>query len=449
MKLSELTGSPCGLGFYIDSLGFSSALGRKTLLEMRMLSEREAIEERYRTLQMFYERIASNAQALLSIQDALQPIKDIRVTLNRLALGATLDDIQLFEVKRTALVWEKVRKVVNDAAGSIGLLKTEMSLEEAIDVLDPERQRIESFYVYDCYSPKLAEIRRELRSSEGAGKSELEALEKEEEAAVLQRLSEELKPFARRLDEALEGLAQTDIFCAAANLMQHDSLCIPKVSENGTSMIVGYSNPQVEAQVEKAGGTYQYCDIVFRSGVPTVLIGANMGGKSVTLKTVALCQYLFQFALPLPACNATLPVQDKVFLITPEDRPVSALSSFGNEMKGIDSMLRGTESGENALVLLDEPCRSTNPVEGSAMVEALVDLSAGRKNVSLIVATHYRISPEAECKWLRVAGMENGKMDYALLETSDREIPHEALNIARSLDVDPEWIDLAGRILNK
>ena len=323
--------------------------------------------------------------------------------------------------------------------------------------------------MYDCYSPKLAEIRRELRAlapkvgtgvanpasesrealADDAARNDLEAAEKEEEAVVLQSLSEELKPFARRLDEALEGLAQTDIFCAAANLMQHGSLCIPKIAENGTSMIVGYSNPQVEVQVEKAGGTYQYCDIVFRRGVPTVVIGANMGGKSVTLKTVALCQYLFQFALPLPACNATLPIQDKVFLIIPEDRPVSSLSSFGNEMKGIDSMLRGTQSGEKALVLLDEPCRSTNPVEGSAMVEALADLAAGRKDVSLIVATHYRISPEAECKWLRVAGMENGKMDYALLETSDREIPHEALNIARSLDVDPEWLDLAGRILNK
>jgi DNA mismatch repair protein MutS2 len=447
MRLSELTDSPCGLDFYIDSLGFSSALGRKTLLESRMMTEREDIERRYSVLKLFHDSVASNSQALLAIQDALQPLKDISVTLNRLSLGATLDEIQLFEVKRTALIWEKVRGVLNGAAVSIDLLHTTESLEDAIDILDPEKQRIESFYIYDCYSQRLGEIRAKLRLDQE--NADLQAEEKNEELSVLQTLSERLQPMAKRLDLALKDLAWTDVFCAAASMMRHDSLCIPKVSENGDSLIVGYSNPQVEAQVVKAGGTYQYCDVRFHSGVPTVVIGANMGGKSVTLKTVALCQYLFQFGLPLPACNATLCIQDRIFLVTSEERPSSALSSFGNEIKGIDSMLRGTRNGEKALVLLDEPCRSTNPVEGAAMVEALADLASERKSVSLILATHYCISPAAECKWLRVAGMENGKMNYTLLETSDREVPHEALNIARSLDADEEWLDRATRILNK
>ena len=198
----------------------------------------------------------------------------------------------------------------------------------------------------------------------------------------------------------------------------------------------------------KGGGTYQYCDILFSRGTPTVVIGSNMGGKSVTLRTVALCQYLFQFALPVPACNARLSIQDKIYLVTPEERPSSALSSFGNEMKGIDTMLRGTANGEAALALLDEPCRSTNPVEGGAMVDALVELTAGRKNVTMILATHYRISPSVRCRWLRVTGLENGKMNYALVESSDREIPHEALNVAARLGVTEEWLSLASKILN-
>jgi DNA mismatch repair ATPase MutS len=411
-----------------------------------MMTDGDEIAKHYEVLALFYSKVVCNAGVLLKIQDTLQPVKDIKVTLNRLALGAVLDEIQLFEIKRVALVWEKVRRLLIETAGQIEMLGTSESLEDVVDVLDPEKLRIESFYIYDCYSPSLAKIRHRLKIS--PEDVNLLADEKEEEHAILIQLAGKLKPAAKRLEKALDSLAEIDINCAVADYMQHGSLCIPKISGTGKSMIVGYSNPEVESQVEKEGGIYQYCDIVFKRGVPTIVIGANMGGKSVTLKTVALCQYLLQFALPLPACNATLCVEEKIYLITPEERPSSALSSFGNEMKEIDSMLRSTGNGEKSLVILDEPCRSTNPVEGSAMVEALADLTARRKNVTLILATHYCILPVEECRWLRVIGIENGKMNYALVESSDREIPQEALNVASQLGVDEEWLGLAKKILN-
>ena len=39
-------------------------------------------------------------------------------------------------------------------------------------------------------------------------------------------------------------------------------------------------------------------------------------------------------------------------------------------------------------------------------------------------------------------------MDYQLVEVQDGEVPHEALNIAQSLGIDSEWIDMARKQLN-
>lgn len=68
------------------------------------------------------------------------------------------------------------------------------------------------------------------------------------------------------------------------------------------------------------------------------------------------------------------------------------------------------------------------------------------KDMSLVMTTHYDIEPgRARC--LRVNGFENGEMDYRLVEVQDGEVPHEALNIAQSLGIDSEWIDMARGLL--
>mgnify|MGYP003485413650 FL=1 len=68
--------------------------------------------------------------------------------------------------------------------------------------------------------------------------------------------------------------------------------------------------------------------------------------------------------------------------------------------------------------------------------------------MSLIIVTHYNIKTYNN-KCLRVKGLENGKMNYELVETHEGEVPHEALNIAESLGVAPQWIQMAKEILEE
>ena len=200
-------------------------------------------------------------------------------------------------------------------------------------------------------------------------------------------------------------------------------------------------HPQVRDALERAGKKFQPVDISF-AHTPTLITGANMGGKTVVLKTLTLCQYLFQFGFGIPASEASIAIKDDImFCIGDEQSIEKGLSSFAAEMKNIDAVIKASREERRLLALIDEPARTTNPTEGTALVQALLKVLAPR-HMSLVMTTHYDIEPgTAHC--LRVRGFDGGSMNYSLVEVEDGEVPHEALNIAQSLGIDPEWITLA------
>jgi dsDNA-specific endonuclease/ATPase MutS2 len=206
-------------------------------------------------------------------------------------------------------------------------------------------------------------------------------------------------------------------------------------------------HPQVKDALAERGKAFQPVDISFGL-FPTLITGANMGGKTVVLKSLTLCQYLFQFGFGIPAAQAEIAVKDEIHFCIGDDQSVEkGLSSFAAEMKHIDAVIKASRENRKLLALIDEPARTTNPTEGAALVTALLRVLAG-KDMSLVMTTHYDIEPgDARC--LRVKGFENGNMNYALVEVQDGEVPHEALNIAQVLGIDSEWIDMARDLLQR
>ncbi len=66
------------------------------------------------------------------------------------------------------------------------------------------------------------------------------------------------------------------------------------------------------------------------------------------------------------------------------------LSSFAAEMRNIDAIVKASRKEKRFLALVDEPARTTNPTEGTALVSALVKLLQD-KEMSLVIVTHYNI----------------------------------------------------------
>ena len=444
MQLKDHIESPCGLRYVFEQLELQAGYTRRWMLDMPMMRTGEEIAQSYAVLRYFVEFVEQvDTPYINTLQFRLQGLKDIRTTIKNLGQQAVLDDIELFEVKHLAMLSADVAERMQ--ANGLDRAISVPDLNQVITILDPDGLKMATFYVYDSYCQKLIDLRSQMRQHpEQQEELLVEAAEIEE--GVRRDLSKQLHPFAKALEAAQVALAKIDLNLAKALQMRQLGLCFPTISNNDVTRYEGMFHPQVKDALEKMKKQFQPVTLEFGLK-PTLITGANMGGKTVVLKTLTLCQCLFQYGFGIPAQSAEIAVKEEIYFCIGDEQSIEkGLSSFAAEMKNIDAVIQASRSDRKIVALIDEPARTTNPTEGTALVSALVKVLAD-KRLSLVMTTHYDIDP-ADAHCLRVKGFENGTMNYELVEVQDGEVPHEALNIAESLGIDKEWIETAREILN-
>lgn len=443
-RLRDVIDSPCGLRFMFEELPLSSGCSRSFMLNGNMSGSKEEITALYASLRDFLP-VAENENLTGLLHLRLCTLKDIGRSLDRISAGNMVDDIELFEVKHLMSLAFGLDAALCDAGFGILAPDTD-GLQEYFDVLDPDGLGAASFYIYDSYSERLAEIRKQLAvEKDMEKKTALMNEERLEEEEVRKNICRSLCPAVDRLKALQRELAIFDITLAKAVQVKKMGLCLPAVSDGGSSYI-GMFHPMVKSSLEEAGREYTPVDIEFNDR-PVVIIGANMGGKTVVLKTVTLCQYCFSLGMGIPAVSASIEPKEEVFFVSGDAQDLkTGMSSFAAEMKGIDVAVRAAAGhGAGVMAVIDEPARSTNPIEGAAIVAALVDI-LDSYGATLLLTTHYNL-PSLDCIRLRVKGLENGIMNYRLCRALEGDVPHEALNVAESLNIFPEWIGKAKKIL--
>lgn len=447
IRFKDIVDSKCGIRFYFEGLELSSGFSRKVLLETPMMSSPEQIRLSYVSV-LEAVRILEDYSLYESITDCLCGVRDIGLTLSRLERGETLDEIELFEIKRLALISDKIHNLLEPlflcSDKSESCLPVPEDCTEVIGVLDPDGMRIASFYIYDSYSRELASLRMRIKKMDAEQRLHAELEVSDIEAGIRAGLSASLKPHAAMLSSSLMSLVRLDIVIAKAKMMEDKGYVIPKILEKGgKGGYEGLFHPQIAELLASEGRSFQPVDFSFSSNT-TIVVGMNMGGKSVVLKMLALAQYLVQFGFAVPATSAKVSPKENVFLISGDaERSEEGLSSFAGEMKSLSAAVSCARSGQDVLVLADEPARTTNPIEGTALVSALA-VTLSELNAATVIATHYDITG-IRCRQLRVKGFSDGKMDYSLVDVGEAGVPHEAIDTARRLGADSRWMDLARR----
>lgn len=445
MKLKTILDLPCGMRFIFSEMEFASSFSGQVLLDSVMNITPASIEGSYDELREFLSLIQTNtgASSINKCRAALMDLRDIRNTLTALESGKVPDDVELFEIKNLALISEKIREILTPL-----YLKSVKfpDLTDVVSLLDPEGHCIPSFYIYDSYDSELSELRKKIRlSGDESGALLTECLIIE--ARIREMLGNRLKDAVLGLREALMSLAKTDILISKSILTERLGLTIPEISD-GVNKYKSLFNPEIAEILKKENKEFQRVDIELDQNKPTILTGANMGGKSVVLKTLALSQFLFQFGFGVPAVSAEItPVEEIHYSPGDLQDMTRGLSSFAAEMKMADRLIKNSAHGHKILALLDEPARTTNPQEGTALVTSLLNILYGRP-VFVMTATHYNVRSKG-CARIRVRGLEDGKMNYELIEAGESAPPREAVNIALSLGIDREWLDEALRVMDE
>ena len=421
-----------------------------------------------------YEEVKSDINAIRRI---FMQMKDVRGSI-KFGRDNTLSDIELFEIKILLMQLEKLKPVVERVSDELrlcGFFIEPVSI--AVDILDPDGRRIPTFSIYDEYSDTLKEIRKKKRDTELKMQSDaalfdelkderldITAKEEKEERRIREELSIKLRPYFDTVINNINTVARFDLLIEKHRVSKLYPSCLPQITKD-TLILKDTINPYICDILESKRLKFTPVSIEMGLGT-TVLTGANMGGKSVTLKTVALNTYLALCGFFVYADSASIPAFDEIIMISEESQSVAkGLSSFGAQIVELKNLLNEIEN-KFVFAILDEFARGTNPKEGESLVRGLVSLLNTKKTVSLLV-THFDHVAEFSKSHYQVRGLQGvseDKIFSSLLTKSDDDAkitaisqfmnygifkvdkdakpPKEALMICRLLGLQNELLDI-------
>jgi DNA mismatch repair protein MutS2 len=209
--------------------------------------------------------------------------------------------------------------------------------------------------------------------------SETAAEEREEVARLLAELSQTLGERAGELTMLVDAIGELDLAVARGSLSRawHGT----RVEVGDAVRLVAVRHPLLDP------ASVVPVDLELGQLRAVVISGPNTGGKTVALKTVGLAALLHQSGLRVPADEAELPVFDDVLVEIGDQQSIAmSLSSFAAHVRNLSAILGAAT--KQSLVLLDEPASGTDPVEGTALAQALLERLATQARLT-VATTHY------------------------------------------------------------
>ena len=529
-----------GLDYIMQSIDLNTPFGKKLLKETKPFypGQEEELKAELDKVEAMTVFVREHSRLVEEIQQIFMEIKDVSYSIERSA-SQTLTVVEIYEIKSLLL---SMRKLVHlgRQGGQMHIPEEYVPADttELLDILDPRRDRINTFYIYDEFSETLRNLRGQKREFEIAIRKEqkvkrdeikkehgimltpkfdivvaknkpdfekvkaIEDLEmvdqdymtatfqlkaneaiyelmrqmdelhaklEEEEEAIRKVLSEDISRYADVLLDNCERMGALDVALGKALYAVHHDCTKPEIADEHVIEIEDGRNLQVEDILRSKGKPYCPVSISLADGV-TCITGANMGGKTISLKLSGQVAILTQYGFFVPARKARVGLSNYMQILVGDSQSLErGLSTFGSEMEELKEIL--DHSVERTLLLIDEIASGTNPVEGLALTKALVEYLMEKPYITLMT-THFETVTETEGVInMQVRGLADVNftllnreiqyarraeriniiskyMDYRLYRVEKQgEVPKDALNIAKMLGISSEIIERAKKYI--
>ncbi len=223
----------------------------------------------------------------------------------------------------------------------------------------------------------VVELNNRLRLAEGRLKAA--------EHAILAQLSRELGTQREAVDVATDAAIAIDLACARAGLANRLRAVRPVVGDGARIDARDARHPVLVLRGVPVVGN----DLAIGQGhVVLVLSGPNAGGKTVALKTFGLLAELVRHGNFVPAAEGSRVdlFRDVIAVIGDQQTVEGDLSSFSAHLVALRALI--DHAGPDQLVLLDEIASGTDPAQGSALAQAVLEDLAAR-GPRVVVTTHF------------------------------------------------------------
>lgn len=238
---------------------------------------------------------------------------------------------------------------------------------------------------------------------------ELQMEERREIARILTSLTAELRPLIPDMVDSYNIVVEFDFIRAKALYAIEVGGTMPHLSARPELEWYHACHPGLLQSLRAQGKEIVPLDIHLTPERRLLIVsGPNAGGKSVTLKTVGMVQYMTQCGLlPTVYENSHVGLFDNIFIDIGDDQSIeNDLSTYSSHLTHMKHFM--AHGGCETLILIDEFGGGTEPLIGGAIAQAIL-VRFAEKGMWGVITTHYQnLKQLAET----TPGLVNGSMLY-------------------------------------
>lgn len=286
---------------------------------------------------------------------------------------------------------------------------------------------------------EVLELNNQLRVTTAEESAEVEE--------IIRDLSHKIGMISQKLLYNAELIRDIDEYTARATYAYKTRSTMPIINQKGIIDIKRGRHPLIDPKKVVP------LDVHLGKKARYLLItGPNTGGKTVTLKLVGLLTLMATSGMFVPCHDqTTLALFDNIFVDVGDEQSIEqSLSTFSSHIKNLAEITNFVDS--KSLVLIDEIGAGTDPDEGSALAQAIIEKLL-KKGSYGIITTHYSrlkefayVSPD-----IINASMDFDSETFAPIYKLNIGIPgtSNAIEIASRLGLDKQITEYATSLLSE